>query len=109
MKFNFRVLIRTLNGRGHLTYRSKRAKEEFAKNLMSMGEKIMLAGVLPLLGYMLNPSSINLVLSLTTSGVFVWGGLSLRHEALKTYDDIEMNRLTVVDARADASQETPSK
>ena len=93
-----KLLFRSLSGRGHLTYTSPRAKEEFARQLISMSEKIFIATLLPLLGYMLAPSTINLGLLLLADSVFFFGGLYLRHEGLKVLDDIAMNRIAVVDA-----------
>jgi hypothetical protein len=93
-----KLLMRSLSGRGHLAYTGKRAKEEFAKQLISVSEKIFLATLLPILGFMLKPTELNLSLLIVADSVFIIAGLYLRHEGLKVLDDIDANRIEVVDA-----------
>jgi len=91
----FRLKLPNLD---HSAYTSKRAKEEYAKQLISISEKVFLAVLLPLFGFMLVPTNVNVGLLVFAVPVFICAGLRLRHIGLKVFDYIEANKNEVIDA-----------
>ena len=90
-----KALLRSLTTRGHVNYTSRRAKEEFAKQLISVSEKIFLGTLLPLFGYMLDSSKVNLCFLIPATLVFALFGMYVRHQGLKVLDDIEEKRIQI--------------
>ncbi len=83
---------------GHKGFRSQRAKEAFSKHLIGISEKLFLAAVLPYISYMLRPEEVRLVQVFIGTIVFVLGAIYTRQAGLQVLDDLEANRLEVINA-----------
>jgi len=90
-----KYMLRSLTAQGHEIYSSRRAKEEFAKQLISVSEKVFLGTLLPLFGYMLDPSKVNIGFLIVASFAFAICGMYVRHQGLKVLDDLEANRIQI--------------
>lgn len=84
-----------LHGKGHDFYQSEEAKELYAKQLLSLSEKLFWLLFAPLLGYFLKPNEVDL-LSLAL-GVFVilCLGLFSRHQGLRIIDELKTKKIKI--------------
>ena len=84
-----------LHGQGHSFYQSKEAKELYAKQLISLSEKIFWLLFAPLFGYFLNPEQINIIMLGVAILVLLCIGLYLRHQGLKIIDDLQTRKIAI--------------
>lgn len=85
-----KYLLSMLTTSGHEHYTSRRTKEELAKQFLSISEKIFLGILIPLFGYMLEPTKVNIGLLIFATVTCIIAGMFLQRQGLKIIDSLEI-------------------
>lgn len=84
-----------LHGKGHSFYESEEAKELYAKQLLSLSEKIFWLLLAPLLGYYLKPQEIDIFMLGTGGTAILTVGLYFRHQGLRIIDELKTKKIKI--------------
>ncbi|WP_257285475.1 hypothetical protein [Endozoicomonas sp. SESOKO1] len=85
-----------IHGKGHDFYDSKEAKQLYAKQLVSLSEKVFWAMIAPFFCFFLNPEKVDVCLVACSSLIFLLIGLYFRHQGLKIIDELELEEIEIV-------------
>lgn len=84
-----------LHGKGHNFYKSEEAKEIYAKQLISLSEKVLWLLLAPIFGYFLQPDSFEQLQMGIASTAILCVGLYFRHQGLRIIDEIKTDKIKV--------------
>ena len=86
---------RFLHGTGHRFYLSKKAKELYGRQLVSLSEKLFLFMFAPFFGFFLDIEEVNLLAIILGALSLALGGLYLRHQGLLIIDQVKTKEIQI--------------